>query len=257
MGIFKDIDNLLRGKTLSQEGLKEGRIQIPLSNLIIAAVLMGAIYGVCMGVFSAAHHKPAEFNQIWASAIKVPLLFCFTLMITFPSLYVFSALAGSRLGFVDTIKLLVGCIAVNLAILASFGLITVFFTFSTESYPFMITLNTFFFTLSGIISLGFLWKVLIKVFLNPAFPPVLNPEKENEDSEGKRIIPPPIVESQNGKATSVFYIWMLIYGIIGAQMGWLLRPFIGKPESEFSFFRAKESNFFEAIFKTLQTLLES
>jgi hypothetical protein len=59
---------------------------------------------------------------------KVPLLFLLTLMVTLPSLYVFSALANSRLHFVDTLTLLLAATAVNLALLASCGPVTGFFT---------------------------------------------------------------------------------------------------------------------------------
>jgi hypothetical protein len=38
-------------------------------------------------------------------------------------------------------------------------------------------------------------------------------------------------------------------------MGWVLRPFIGSPELPFTWFRERQSNFFEAILNTLSSLL--
>lgn len=250
MGLFRDIDDLLRGQAYRDEDLSRGKIDLPLSRLIISGTVLGLIYGACMGLYSALHHEgEAGGLQIISSALKVPLLFFLTLLVTYPSLYVFATLAGSRLGFLDTLKLLAGGIAVNLALLASLGPVTAFFTFNTSSYPFLIILNVAFFTLSGLVGLGFLWKMLGKVF-TPDLPAPAAPEETDEGVEKKPSTPPPA----SGRAHFIFYIWMLIYGSIGAQMGWLLRPFIGRPDLPFQVFRPREGSFFESILDTLRTL---
>ncbi|MCY2952941.1 MAG: hypothetical protein NTU53_13345 [Planctomycetota bacterium] len=51
-----------------------------------------------------------------ATTFKVPLLFFLTLLITFPSLYVFNALVGSRLLIRSVLRLLVASLAVILAV---------------------------------------------------------------------------------------------------------------------------------------------
>jgi hypothetical protein len=38
-------------------------------------------------------------------------------------------------------------------------------------------------------------------------------------------------------------------------MGWVLRPFVGNPNLPFSWFRERNSNFFEAVLRTLSALL--
>ena len=53
----------------------------------------------------------------------------------------------------------------------------------------------------------------------------------------------------------VFRIWMIMFGLVGAQMGWVLRPFLGAPGRGFSLFSPRESNFFEAVFHQLLNLL--
>ena len=56
-------------------------------------------------------------------------------------------------------------------------------------------------------------------------------------------------------ARRVFTFWTLVYGVVGAQMGWVLRPFIGSPELPFVLFRAdRESNVFSAFFRSLAHL---
>ena len=53
---------------------------------------------------------------------------------------------------------------------------------------------------------------------------------------------------------TVFRIWLMVFGLIGAQMGWVLRPFIGAPGRPFEWFRTPESNFFQAVFHQVLSL---
>jgi hypothetical protein len=168
--ILGAIDTLLRGGFNRREDLERGRFDIPASTLILAGLVLGVSYGAFMGLFAGLRGGTGAIAQVLTSMVKVPALFLLTLTVTFPSLYVFSALSGSRLQFQDTLRLLLAAIAVNLTLLASFGPVTGFFTLSTESYPFMILLNVFFFTVSGVIGLGFLRKALGSVFASPVAP---------------------------------------------------------------------------------------
>ena len=38
-------------------------------------------------------------------------------------------------------------------------------------------------------------------------------------------------------------------------MGWVLRPFVGEPGEPFTFFRARQSNFFAALSEAIANLL--
>ena len=102
------------------------------------------------------------------SAAKVPMLFFLTLIVTFPSLYVFNALVGSRLSFRTVLRLLVAALGVMLAVLASFGTIVVFFSLCTTSYPFMVLLNVAMFAVAGLLGMGFLLQTLHRLSLAQA-----------------------------------------------------------------------------------------
>ena len=52
---------------------------------------------------------------------------------------------------------------------------------------------------------------------------------------------------------TVFKLWVIVFALVGAQMGWVLRPFIGNPNLPFTWFRGRESNFFQAVLHTFQT----
>jgi hypothetical protein len=64
-------------------------------------------------------------------------------------------------------------------------------------------------------------------------------------------VPPPA----DRRVKAVFVCWLIVFGVVGAQMSWILRPFIGAPDRDFTWFRPRESSFFEAVFNTLHRLL--
>lgn len=240
------IDDLLRGNLTRREDLAEGKITVPVRTLVLAGLALGMTYGACMGLFAPLRDGNPSFGQLFASMIKVPLLFILTLVVTYPSLYVVSAMFDSKLRFTETLRLLLAAIAANLAFLASLGPVTAFFTLCTESYPFMVLLNVLFFAVSGIIGLGFLRKSLHSVFVVDKSPPPAVSEVEAA----------PRPRPTRPASLRVFTFWIVIYGIVGAQMGWVLWPFIGTPGLPFQFFRAdRESNFFQAVLEALGKLL--
>lgn len=254
---IRALDQILKGEATRLADLKRGTLQIPLGGLSVVILLLGAFYGVCMGTYAviARHGSPTAamgYQQLGASAVKVPMLFFLTLVVTFPSLYVFNALVGSRLSVSALLRLLVASLGVMMALLASFGTIVVFFAVSTDSYAFMVLLNVVLFAVAGFLGLGFLLQTLHRLFnaqiLN-APPPIPSESPEPgalEPLEGQ-------VSSRNVR--SVFRIWVLVFGLVGAQTGWVLRPFIGDPSKPFTFFRARESNFFQAVIRTAGELL--
>lgn len=231
---LSELDRLLRGEFTRPDELRTGRVALPVRRLVLACLLLGAFYGLCMGLYSATGGREDSWKYLLASALKVPLLFLLTLAVTFPSLYVFAALADSRLRLRDTLRLLVAAIAVNLGVLASFGPVTAFFTVSTDSYAFMIFLNVLFFALAGAVGLSFLNRAVGAVF--PSAAPGAAGEPPSEDSR---------------RARRIFRVWLVIYVIVGAQMGWILRPFIGNPHLPFQAFRSRWSNVFEFLARLL------
>ena len=55
---------------------------------------------------------------------------------------------------------------------------------------------------------------------------------------------------------NVFRIWVIVFGLVGAQMGWVLRPFVGHPKADFTFFRERKENFFQAVVTKVGELFE-
>src|SRR5436190_22707964 len=122
---LKHLDRLLRGDATRPDALRDGRVEIDAQGIALVVVLLGAIYGLCMGSYSLLKDVPnalddpyGRYMQLVATTIKVPALFLLTLIVTFPSLYVFNALVASRLTLRSVLNLLVASLAVNLAVLA-------------------------------------------------------------------------------------------------------------------------------------------
>jgi len=265
IGWLKELDELLRGSKTEAELLAQGASHLRLRPYAVASVALGLVYGIFMGLYAVLSREDPCYMQMVATAVKVPALFFLTLVVTFPSLYVFSALLGLRLPPLDTLRVVMAAIAVNLTVLASFGPITGFFTLSTTSYAFMKLLNVFFFAVSGVIGLGFLLSMLRRLEGKR------DPAPDQESAAGERVqlsnsageaspqgcllfLTSP---ARHATARTVFTVWLFLYAAVGAQMGWVLRPFIGHPDMEFTWFRSREANVFIDILRTLERLLGS
>ena len=261
--LFSDLDRTLRGVFTEAESLERGQTGVAASRLALLALLLGASYGAFMGLFAVLQEGGPDARQLAANLVKVPLLFFLTLLVTFPSLCAFSALANSRLRAGLTLQLLLVSTTVSLAILASLGPVTGFFTLSTDSYPFMKLLNFGFFALSGFVGLGFLHRSLGPLFRRsspeaPAQTTTETAETSEEDAEGADAFSESLRRRpQPGRVAGrgVVVVWSVIYALVGAQMGWILRPFVGDPNEGFSLFRERGSNVFLDVLKSLGDLL--
>ncbi len=266
---FRSLDRILRGDATRPADLGQGRVDVPLGALAVVILLLAMLYGVCMGAFALVSrwgtpHLRDGLRQVASSAAKVPALLVLTLAVTTPSLYVFNALLGSRLTFGSLMRLLTASVGVLAALLASFGTILVFFSLCTDSYAFIILLNVALFAVSGGLGLGFLLQTLHRLASVPPTPVVPAPEPVPDDSTPRpwdlSLLPGPLERlkdlRERQSVRRVFRIWVIVFGLVGAQMSWVLRPFVLAPNSEFALFRPRESNFFQAVMQKAESLFD-
>jgi hypothetical protein len=247
---IKSLDRLLRGEYTQLPTLRLGRFDVPLLGLTVLIDLLGMIYGLCMGVFALTPGGSGHAMQCLASMVKTPALFLLTLVVTFPSLYVFNALVGSPLLILPVLRLLIASLAVTLSTLASIGPIVAFFSVTTTSYPFMVLLNVAVFAVAGSLGMGFLLQTLHRLIVACANPPAAEAPVEIEGENPGAL--EPVVERPVPAHTRVlFRVWVTVFGLVGAQMAWVLRPFIGHPNQPFAWLRPIHSNFFEAVVHTI------
>jgi hypothetical protein len=261
---FKELDRILRGETTLPSALRQGSIQVPVGGLITVMALLGMLYGLCMGTFALCNRAEPEFRQVLATVIKVPALFFLTLLVTTPSLYVFNALVGSRLTLPALLRLLVAAMAVILAVLASLGPIVAFFSLTTPNYSFMGLLNVLAFTVAGLLGLVFLLQTLhrLAVATTETIPEVVPATSETPGTGTLTGQPGPPTGALDRlrdhvlgpHVKKVFACWIVVFALVGAQMAWVLRPFIGDPQRPFEWFRQRESSFFEAVWRIVVNL---
>ncbi|RYG74129.1 hypothetical protein EON80_02735 [bacterium] len=274
---LKDLDRLLRGEATRLGELKEGKIEVAEGQMPWIILGLGLVYGLCMGCFALSNKAFADaWMQTISSMAKVPMLFGATLLVTFPSLYVFNTLVGSRLTLQSVWRLLLSAMAVMMAVLASLGPIVAFFSISTTNYPFILLLNVAVFSLAGFLGLKFLLHTLHRLTMVlydnktpevkqvvPAPPQA--PLIPRIDADGNPLppIPPiPVVKdagalervderAMGANVRQVFMVWVLVFGMVGAQMSWVLRPFISAPDKPFVLISPRESNFYAAVFEAV------
>lgn len=267
---LKEVDRILRGEATGISAIRDGTIKIPALGVALVGIVLGLIYGFFMGWFALINRETPGYEQLLASTVKVPALFILTLVVTFPSLYVFNALVGSRLTLASVFRLLTAGLAVTLAVLASFGPITAFFSVTTENYSFMVLLNVVLFAVAGVLGLVFLLRTLHRLSVAASGagqpPPRTNPGTDgagSDESSEENAIKPAVPQGALDEVEehvlgphvrAVFRCWVVIFALVGAQMSWVLRPFIGNPNLPFEWFRERQSNFFEALWHTIESL---
>jgi hypothetical protein len=253
---FRELDQLLRGELTRLSSLRRDGLAISPQRLSRVIVVLAMTYGFCMGTFALFRSEGASVAQLVSSILKVPLLFFLTLLVTLPSLYVFNALVGSRLTPAAVVRLLVASLGVMVTVLASLGPIVAFFSVSTTSYPFMVLFNVVVCGVSGVLGLMFLLQTLQRLS-------VLDSEVVQQTSAIREHVAQPepasALDPLEGRVLGkhvkvVFRVWIIVFALVGAQMGWVLRPFIGNPSMPFVWFRGRQSNFFEGVVQIIHKL---
>lgn len=256
LGWFRELGQLLGGDLTAMSVIRRQGLDVSPWRLSACSIVLAMFYGLCMGMFALFGTKEPRPIQLVASMVKVPLVFYLTLLVTLPSLYVFNALVGSRLSLSGVVRLLVASIAVNTAVLASLGPIVAFFSVCTTSYPFMLVFNVLIFAVAGFFGVRFLLQTMQRMTLVSTTPPPSAPGEWEGDSEAEaaRTGNPARIQAVANNVRMVVRLWIVVFGLVGAQMGWVLRPFVGNPNAPFTWFRPRESNFFQAVMKALSQL---
>jgi hypothetical protein len=199
-----------------------------LNSKIISLLLISfscfAIYGGIIGATNS--HTPI---QIISSAIKLPALYLITLIVCLPTLYIFNAFFGSRSTIRQHWAYLLSAITVIGILLCGFAPISLFFLLTVNDKFFFLLLNVTIFALTGVLGVSFLYQMM-------------KPNEEEEQGGNIQI------------RKNILRFWLGLYGFVGTQLGWTLRPFFGTGNG-FELFRPREGSFFTAIWESVHRLL--
>ncbi|MBD2354992.1 actin-binding WH2 domain-containing protein [Tolypothrix sp. FACHB-123] len=221
---FAILISLLRDRQGFLEEISQGiRLQSKTSALFVSSSICFAIYGAIIG---ASH----SWGQALSSAIKLPAFYLLTLIICFPTLFFFNVLFGSRSSFQQHFVVLLTAVSVISVLLFSLAPVTLFFMITApNSYQFFKLLNVLIFGITGIFGIKFLYEGMQLL--------------SKQDEVGKKT------------RTTILRSWLFLYGFVGVQLGWFLRPFFGAPGSKFELFRAVSGNFYLDIVSAISEIL--
>ena len=191
--------------------------------LLIVFVLTG-LHGLAIGYSSG-------YLQMLSTAVKLPLLYLLTTVVCFPVLYVVNVIIGSRLGFIQTYTLILMSLALNAILLASCAPIVLFFILTGASYTFLKLLEVGILGFSGLWAMVGLWRGLVEM------------------CETSSLYPK--------RAIRILQIWIVVFGLVGLQMTWVMRPFVGSPNMPFELFRETgKGNIYEDIASSVSNFLD-
>jgi hypothetical protein len=218
------IETILRNRVLFFDQVR-GAVGLggKIRAMLISCAVFLSIYGLVMGFSNS-------IPQAISSAIKLPILFLLTLIICTPSLHFFNILFGSKQSLPQTITMILTGMTTTSVILLSFAPVTFFFLTTSNQYQFFKLLNVVFFGIGGAMGLVFLRQGVQMIS-----------ETDNLEGVGTRRL--------------ILVIWIVLYGFVGTQMGWTLRPFFGDPGMPFELVRQVGGNFYADILHSLSTLL--
>jgi hypothetical protein len=213
------------------------KIKQKVYTLLSASTILFAIYGAIIG---STH----SWMQMLSSAVKLPALYLITLAICLPTLYFFDVLFGSRLTIGQYAALLLSNIAIVSILLFSLAPIAIFILVSSPNYRFFLLLNVCIFTVTGFFGIKLFHRGIY--FLNNHH--VLDPDDDTAETTL-------VVHKNYQLRKSLMRGWLILYGLVGSQMAWTLRPFFGAPSENFEVLRKIESNFYIQVWQSLVTLL--
>ena len=211
--IFRRADDILRARPWAvSQGTAAGR----LTHLAALIVVFGMTCGAVMGAFSLI--PAGRVLQMVYSAAKVPILLGGTFLLSLPSFFVINTLVGLRDDFAHAVRALVATQAGLTVILAAFAPFTALWYASCANYSAAILFNALMFGAASLAA-----QRLLRRYYKPLI-------------------------RRNPRHRAMLWAWLGVYAFVGIQMGWVLRPFIGDPAMETSFFRQKAwSNAYVAI----------
>ncbi len=220
---FTVLIGLLRDrKTFLDEVRGEVKLNRKISSLLVASSCFFAVYGGIVGSYGGGW-------QIASSAIKLPALYLITLSICVPTLYFFDILFGSKLNFKQYVTMALTSVAVISVLLFSFAPVVLFFLISVRDYKFFLLLNVVVMVLTGCVGVRLFYKGMVDMAGPDGFEQKLR--------------------------LKLLQGWVVLYGLVGSQLGWTLRPFVGSSDRAFQIFRPEiEGNFYSQVFRTIGSM---
>lgn len=160
-------------------------------------VLFAATYGLVIGIYAGGW-------QAVYDAVKLPWVLLATLALSVALLYVLNALAGARMSVMQTLSVVLAGMLSTVTLLLAVLPAVAFLMFSgRDNYHFAVLINVIAFAIAGACGARFAMEATAVI--------------HDEESVRRRCL-------------AVMRAWMAVYGLVGLQMAWLLRPYFRQTE---------------------------
>lgn len=220
---FDVLMQLLRNRTAFFTEIEQQKhLDRKIVSLLFSSSVFLALYGAIVGSSSG-------ILQMLSSALKLPALYLLTLAICLPTLYFFDVIFGSKRTFNQYLTLLMAAMAMISVMLLGFAPVTLFFRLSIDDLNFFRLLNIAILAFTGVVGVKFFYRSMLSLI------------DKNSESAANRY--------------KLITAWLFLYGFVGSQLGWTLRPFFSTPGTPFALFREIESNFYLEVVKIIGAFL--
>jgi hypothetical protein len=200
-------------------GVELGRkLRFALGTLLV----LGGLYGAVAGAYSGP-------LQAISAGAKLPFLFLATFAVCFPAFYVVQVLVGSQLRLLQVVVLVTSALALTAIVLAAFIPVPAFFLITGANYYFQHLLHIVVVGAAGIFGMYVLHDGLTTI------------------CERRGVYP--------RKAITIMRLWAVLFGFVGIQMAWNLRPFLGDRNQPFRLIGHYQGNFYEAVIYAVKQLV--
>lgn len=231
---WTSVESVLHGALPGAQAFEEnGSARASWSAPLCSVIVLGALYGAAMGAYGLSMGAGLG-RGVWPmlfGALKVPILLLLTGALSLPSFFVLYTLMGLRDDFTLVLRALLATQVGLSAILASLAPLTLLCYVSlpalSSSYPIAVLWN---FAMFGVASVSS--QAILRFHLRPLW-------------------------QRDARHRSMLRAWILIYGFIGVQLAYVLRPFIGDPAHGTAFLRPDAfSNAYLALWELLRRALQ-
>lgn len=229
---FRQISVLLRGEPKLIGGwIRERKVHFLF--MYVAVIVVGSgCYGAAMGWWRAP-------LQSLYTALKFPLVILLTTLGNGLLNGMLAPLLGLNIGFRQALMVVFMSFTIASAILGSFSPLVLFLVWNTPPA-----------SASGAVSAAYGFMQLAAVVIIAFAGVVAN----------VKLLP--LLRELSGSSAVAFrvlFAWLTVNLLLGSQLVWNLRPFIGNPAGPVEFFTAHpfEGNFFEAVYEAFKHLIFS
>ena len=206
---FNIVERVLRDRIAYFTEIARGEaLPGKIGDMLAVTVFGLAIFGLVAGL------SGRDMVQALISTVKLPLLFLASGVICLPTLYYFSVLFGSRLRFLQTVTLILTAQTVAAMLALGFAPISLLFLISGSEPLFLVALNVGVLGLAA--GLGLIFLVQGALYIQEVQPL----DKITFFSWAWMFI-------KGTFRSLVMTGWIVVYGLVGTQLSYTLRPFFG------------------------------